>query len=163
MAVDGNDEELEWRDTYFVLFSCAKRPTLTQVEAAIADSTGRVTLENLEANEDGLFESVLVQVPQDNAALEISFESGEAVIEQSAELAKQLQGEVDTDQLALLLKADARFDVMHFERVNADPYADDDEAIVESLDPASLLTIVEALAALTDGLPVDPASGALMN
>ena len=89
-----NDEQLEWRDTYFILFQQADRPTLTQVEAAITESSKRLKLENLEADEDGMFESVLVQAPQDNAALEISYERGEAVIEQSVDLAKQLKDEL---------------------------------------------------------------------
>lgn len=79
---DGNDDQLEWRDTYFVLFQQANRPTLTQVEAAITESSRRLKLENLEADEDGMFESVLVHAPQDNAAVEISYEMGDAVIEQ---------------------------------------------------------------------------------
>ena len=70
-----NDEQLEWRDTYFMLFQQSDRPTLTQVEAAITESSKRLKLENLEADEDGMFESVLVQAPQDNAALEISYET----------------------------------------------------------------------------------------
>src|SRR3954469_2079653 len=96
---EGNDEQLEWRDTYFVLFKQSDRPTLTQVEAAITESSKRLKLENLEADEDGMFESLLVHVPQDNAALEISYERGEAVIEQSAELAKQLKDEIGPKQL----------------------------------------------------------------
>ena len=56
-----NDEQLEWRDTYFILFQQSDRPTLTQVEAAITESSKRLKLENLEADEDGMFESVLVQ------------------------------------------------------------------------------------------------------
>src|SRR5262245_42131347 len=98
MDDDQNDQELEWRDTYFVLFKQTDRPTLTQVEAAITETSKRLKLENLEADEDGMFESVLVQAPQDNAAVEISYERGEAVIEQSAELAKQLRGELDSKQ-----------------------------------------------------------------
>ena len=74
-----NDEQLEWRDTYFILFRQSERPTLTQVEAAITESSKRLKLENLDADEDGMFESVLVQAPQDNAAVEISYERGEAV------------------------------------------------------------------------------------
>src|SRR5450755_2471622 len=101
-----NDDQLEWRDTYFILFKNSGRPTLTQVEAAITEATRRVTLENLAADEDGMFESVLVQAPEDHAALEISFETGEAVIEQSAQLAKQLKSEVTPDQLKRLLRAD---------------------------------------------------------
>src|SRR3954463_9410359 len=114
---DDNNDELEWRDTYFVLFKEADRPTLTQVEAAITESSKRLKLENLEADEDGMFESLLVQVPQDNAALEISYETGEAVIQQSAELAKQLKDELGPKHLKQMIKADARLDVMFFERI----------------------------------------------
>jgi hypothetical protein len=159
-----NDEQLEWRDTYFILFQSADRPTLTQLEAAITEATPRVSLENLEADDDGMFESVLVQAPDDNAALEISYETGEAVIEQTTALAKQLKKELKPDQLARLLRCDARLDVMLFERVDDDNFADDEDEDWEggSLDPASMLNVVTALAKLTDGLPIDPASGAVM-
>jgi len=157
------DDQLEWRDTYFILFQESSRPTLTQVEAAIADATRNVTLENLEADDDGLFQSVLVQAPEDHAALEISYESGDAVIEQSADLAKQLNGEATPDQLKRLIRADARLDVMHFERVSPESEVDDDEEWGgEAVDPSSLLNVVEALAKLTKGLPIDPASGAIL-
>jgi len=161
-----NDEQLEWRDTYFILFQQADRPTLTQVEAAITDLSKRLKLQNLEADDDGLFESVLVQAPQDNAALEISYETGDAVIEQSAELAKQLKGDLKGEELQCMLKADARLDVMLFERVNDESLEvgeDDAEWEAGSLDPSSLLNVVEALARLTGGLPIDPASGAVMS
>jgi hypothetical protein len=164
---DSGDDQLEWRDTYFILFGQSHRPTLTQVEAAITGAAQRLKLENLEADDDGMFESVLVQAPQDNAALEISYETGEAVIAQSADLAKQLKGELDKKQLAQMLRADARLDVMLFERVrgNSWPDQDDDEDDWESgaLDPSSLLNVVEALTKLTGGLPIDPASGAILS
>lgn len=160
-----NDDQLEWRDTYFVLFQQANRPTLTQVEAAITESSRRLKLENLEADEDGMFESVLVHAPQDNAAVEISYEVGDAVIEQSAELAKQLKGEIGPKQLQQMLKSNARLDVMLFERVrNEDLTGDEeDEEWGGSVDPSSLLNVVEALAKLTHGLPIDPASGAILS
>jgi hypothetical protein len=164
---DGGDEQLEWRDTYFVLFRQSDRPTLTQVEAAITDSSKRLKLENLEADEDGMFESVLVQAPQDNAALEISYERGESILEQSAEFAKQLKDDVNQKQLQKMLKSDARFDIMLFERVKDDfaDEGDDDDAEWEggTLDPSSLLNVVGALAKLTGGLPIDPASGAVLS
>lgn len=160
-----NDEQLEWRDTYFVLFKQSDRPTLTQVEAAITETSRRLKLENLEADEDGMFESLLVQAPQDNAALEISYERGEAVIEQSAELAKQLRDELGLKQLQQMLKSDARLDVMLFERVRdgESESEDDEEWETGALDPSSLLNVVEALAKLTGGLPIDPASGAILS
>lgn len=163
----GNDEQLEWRDTYFVLFQQSNRPTLTQVEAAITETSKRLKLQNLEADEDGMFESLLVQAPQDNAALEISYERGDAVIEQSSELAKQLKDELGPKQLKQMLKADARFDVMLFEQVHEDQFGsegdeDGDDWEGGSLDPSSLLNVVQALAKLTGGLPIDPASGAIL-
>jgi hypothetical protein len=161
-----SDDQLEWRDTYFVLFRQADRPTLTQVEAAITESSKRLKLEHLEADEDGMFESVLVEAPQDNAALEISYERGEAVAEQSIEFAKQLKDELTPKQLKFMLKADARLDIMFFERVSdefADTGDDDEEWEGGSLDPSSLLNVVGALAKLTGGLPIDPASGAVLS
>jgi len=164
MAAD-NDDQLEWRDTYFILFKQSDRPTLTQVEAAITESSKRLKLENLDADEDGMFESVLVQAPQDNAAVEISYERGEAVIEQSVELAKQLKEDLSPKQLQHILKADARLDILLFERVKGDfsDAGDDEEWEGGSLDPASLLNVVGALAKLTGGLPIDPASGAVLS
>lgn len=162
---ESSDDELEWRDTYFILFQQADRPTLTQVEAAITESSRKLRLENLEADEDGMFESVVVQAPQDNAALEISYETGDAVVQQSADLAKQLKDELKAKQLQHVLKADARLDVMHFERVHRDSFGADDseeEWEADSLDPSSLLNVVGALAKLTGGLPIDPASGAIL-
>lgn len=163
---DINDDQLEWRDTYFILFEQSDRPTLTQVEAAITEASRKLKLENLEADEDGMFESVLVQAPQDKAALEISYETGEAVVQQSADLAKQLKGELDAKQLKRMLKADARLDVMLFERVRGDAWGDqddDDDWEAGGLDPSSLLGVVDALAKLTGGLPIDPASGAILS
>ena len=160
-----NDEQLEWRDTYFVLFQQSARPTLTQVEAAITESSKKLKLENLEADEDGMFESVLVQAPLDNAAVEISYERGEGVTEQSLELAKQMKEDLSPNQLKHMLKADARLDILLFEKVR-DELADageDDEEWNESIDPSSLLNVVGALAKLTGGLPIDPASGAVLS
>jgi hypothetical protein len=161
---DQNDDQLEWRDTYFILFRQSDRPTLTQVKAAITKASRRLKLENLEADENGMFTSALVQAPQDNAALEISYESGDTVIEQTTELAKQLKGDLAANQLARMLHADARLDVMLFERVRGDTFGeDDDDWETDSLDPACLLSVLAALTKLTDGLPIDPASGEILS
>ena len=159
-------EELSWRETYFVLFSSDNHPTMAQVEAAIADASNRLGIEHLEADEDGLFASAIVQAPEDNAAMEISFEAGEAVAEQSAELAKKMRKRLAGEQLAKLLRSDARFDIMHFERVTRsdDDYDErgDDDLLSEALDPASLITVVEDLTRLTQGIAIDPAAGEIM-
>ncbi len=163
-------EQFAWRETYFVLFPADDRPTLSQVEAAIGDANQRLKVENLMADDDGLFNSALVQAVEDNAAMEISYEMGEAVVEQNIELAQQLRDQIDETQLSLLLRADARLDVMHLERMpeakedEFDEYGDneDDEMMAEALDPASLITVVETLARLTGGLAIDPAAGEIM-
>jgi hypothetical protein len=164
---DNGGDQLEWRDTYFILFKRSHRPTVTQVEASISGASRQLRLEHLEADDEGMFESVLVQAPQDNAALEISYETGDAVIEQSTELARQLKDEVDAKQLQRMLKADARLDVMLFERVSGSTWSDPDENEDDweggSLDPSSLLNVVQALSKLTRGVAIDPASGAIMS
>src|SRR6476646_9661908 len=139
---DSSEDQLEWRDTYFVLFQQSRRPTVTQVEAAITETSRRLKLENLEADEDGLFESVLVPAPQANAAVDIRYEVGDAVIEQSAELAKQLNDEIEPKQLQQMLKSNARLDVMLFERIRNEDFGgdeEDEEWEGGSVDPSSLL------------------------
>lgn len=164
----GGPDDLAWRETYFVLFDQDRRPTVGQVQAALADAGPRITIENLEADDQGLFLSLLVKAPQDNAAIEVSYEAGQAVADQSEELAGQLSDRIDGDQLARLRRANARLDVMHFEQVHAEPRdgaadATDDDLLLEALDPATLITVVEALSELTDGLPIDPAAGEVLS
>jgi len=172
-------DELLWLETYFIVFPQKRRPTLTQIERALMEANPRLRLENLSADDDGLFESVLVEAPEDHAAVEISYEASESVIEQNLEWAKQLQAQLSPKQLQQLVAADARLDVAHFERVQsggasaksgsaqrenspADEFGGDDydeEAAMEVFDPTCLLTVVEALSKLTKGLTFDPASG----
>ena len=181
---DTNGDELHWRETYFILFPHDRRPTLEQVASALAEADRRFLLENLESDDGGLLESLLVESPEDHAAVEISYEVGDAVIEQNLEWAKQLQKELPGDQLQELIKADARLDVAHFERVRSgsvgdpetasppgsgfgsafgDAFGDDEDEPFEMLDPTCLLTVVDTLASLTDGLTFDPASGEIFS
>lgn len=183
-SIEDSQAQLAWRETYFILFNRDERPTLTQVEAAIIDANPRLAPKNHMADDDGLFSSLFVDAPEDNAALEISYEVGEEINEQSLELANSLKNEIDGDQIAQLVRADARIDLMHFERLLSsgtssdfgsnfgdDDYGDgfddeedfaDEEFAAEGLDPATLITVVEALASLTGGLAVDPAAGELL-
>jgi len=158
--------EFQWRETYFLLFPSDRRPTLTQVDTALSRTDERCQLKNREADDAGYFESVLVVAPDNQAALEISYETGDAVTEQSLELAKQLKDELDTDRLKILMQADARLDIMHFERVESsadNEWGESDDDFPELLDPTCLLLSVEALAELTGGVPVDPASGSVLD
>jgi len=141
----------------------------------------RFQIENPESDEGGLLESILVESPEDHAAVEISYETGDAVIEQNLEWAKQLRKKLSADQLQELIKADARLDVAHFERIRIggldDPddeaslfdsgypgeYGEDEDDPYEMFDPTCLLTVVDTLASLTGGLTFDPASGEILS
>ncbi len=157
-------DELEWRETYFILFPAEQRPTLSHVDEALGSIGGGFALKNHEATEDGLFESILIESPENHAAVEISYETGDAVREQSIELAKMLKGELDAAQLRQLMQADARLDVMHFEYVNQLSAASpgEEEELDELFDPSCLLLAVDALVMVTGGIAIDPASGTVV-
>lgn len=168
-----DNADLYWRETYFVLFPQDRRPTLEQVSAALAKANKRFQLENPASDGAGLIESLLVESPEDHAAVEISYEVGNAIVEQNLAWAKELQKQLSAAQLQKLVKSDARLDVAHFERMPAsdDGYGedtfgnefDDEEAGIEMLDPTCLLTVVETLAGLTGGLTFDPAAGEILS
>jgi hypothetical protein len=186
----GKGDELLWLETYFILFPSKRRPTLTQVERALTAANSRLRLENLSADDDGLFASVLIESPEDNAAVEVSFEMGDAIAEQNMQWAKEMQAKLSPKQLQSIVSADARLDVAHFERVPkggagsqpkpvtrtleedepAESSWDDDEfgdevdidAAMEVFDPTCLLTVVDALCGLTKGITFDPAAGEIV-
>jgi hypothetical protein len=154
-------DEYKWRETYFVFFNSAKRPTMKKIERLLRNVNDRFELMNPRADEDGRFESLTVIAPDDYAALDISFEAGEEVVEQAAAQYEELKQSVteaeERAKVARLPKFDARFDLLHFEQVAADAGDDEDEM----LDPSALLIVLDALVELTGGVGVDPASGAV--
>ena len=173
-------DELHWRETYFIVFSQDRRPPLDVVEKALATANPRYELKNLSADDDGLIQSILVESEEDHAAVEISFEVGEGVIMQNLEWAQQLEQDLQPTQLQEMVAADARLEVAHFERMPAgssestqgpSSFADEfgneefgeEEENFDMLDPTCLLTVVDALAQLTNGLTFDPASGEILS
>lgn len=156
------DSRYQWRETYFVLFQANRRPTVERIRKALAGLEGNFELRELRTDASGGFESVRLLAPDAYAALDISFVSGEEVLEQGAELADELKlatlDEADRQKVARLPKCDARFDILHFEELVEDE--DDDEGM---LDPSALLLVIGALVELTDGIAVDPQSGTLVS
>lgn len=174
--VAGAEGEYAWRETYFVLMRADARPTLTQVEATLGETGGdRWTIENLRANNDGQFESLLVRAPEDHAALEVRYEAGDTVQEQALELVTNLGDDLSVEDRTQIVQSDARLDVLHLEQLggssgdgadlggelDSDEF-DEADILGEGLDPGTLLMVVEALAKLTDGLPFDPAAGEVL-
>lgn len=154
-------DNFQWRETYFVLFPSANRPKLAQVEATIRKLGSHYELSDMQADEDGSFESMTVVSPDDFAALDICYLEGEDVQEQVAALVDEIRpGDgIEPAKLAVLPKCDARFDIMHFEQMVDTAGAEEGD---DMLDPSTLLLVLEALANLTKGVGIDPQSGSLM-
>ena len=153
------DPLFRWRETFMVLFEESKRPTVTEVEDALA-RVGNFDSEQTNESENGLIESLTVTNQIDCVGLDIVYVDGEEAQEQLEEL----QGEISPEDLlpgqegllAKLASCSARLDILHFEQLTASVIEDDDE---EFLDPGALLGVAEALAQLLDGVAVDPGSG----
>lgn len=154
------DERFEWRETYFVLFPSARRPTLKQIEAAVRKLGPQFELSGQETDDEGHVECLYVRSPQDHSALEIDYLSGDEVLAQVEEVTAQLRGDREQrDKLAQLKGCDARFEVMHFEEMIEDMSSDEMEEI---FDPSALLVVLDALVELTGGVGIDPQSGTLL-
>ena len=152
----------KWRETYFVLFDSARRPKLDDVKQKLAKLNPRFELSEGEADDQARFESLTLRAPQDYAAMDISYQSGDEVAEQVAELQKEMKGSIDPadrPKFAQMARCDAKFDILHFEQVTD---AQEEEEGGEMLDPSALLSVMDALVELTGGVGVDPQSGSLM-
>ena len=156
--------QFRWRETYFVLLLGQDRPTIMQMEHALAELNDRFELVNITGNDDGQFESVTLKSPDDYAALDICYLSGEEVVEQGVALADELKATASKDELDIIRKIpdyDARIDVLHFQDVAAVTGEGDDDELGEMFDPSALLVVIEALVQLTSGVAIDPQSGTL--
>jgi hypothetical protein len=156
------NHDYKWRETYIVLFHAERRPTLDKVQKLLAELNSRYELVNPEADEDGKFQSITIRSPQDFAAMDICYDTGEEVLEQAASLQEELKGTVGPDdkpKLAGMARCDAKFDVLHFEHVSGEAATEDED---DMLDPGALLGVLDVLADLTSGLAIDPQSGSFM-
>ncbi len=134
---------------------------LDQVKDRLLRINPRFELVNGEADDVGHFDSITLRSPQDYAAMDISYVSGEEVSDQVDELERDLKGNIDATErpkLTQLAQCDAKFDILHFEQVSDEDTGDESEM----LDPSALLNVMDALIELTKGVGVDPQSGSLM-
>lgn len=156
------DDRYQWRETYFVLFRERDRPAAADATSAIGGNDGRFQITNVRADRHGRLESLTLTSPDDFAAMDLSYVSGEEVTEQVAELSREMSETVTTpderEKLKRLGKCDARFDIFHFEQRGQDDDSDDDDF----LDPAALLIVMDRLARACNGIAIDPQSGAFM-
>ncbi len=155
------DSRYRWRETYFVLFPAEKRPALKSVTKALSALNKRFELTNLNADPEGLVNSLTLISPDDFAALDICYTGGGEVLDQSAVLVDDLKKlgvegppPVPWEQIR---QYEGRFDVLHFEQISESSEEDAEED--DLLDPSALLVVLEALARLTGGVALDPQAG----
>lgn len=161
------NDDYQWRETYFVFFDAARRPQLQAIEAALGRHNKRCEIRNQRADEEGRIVSLSIVCRDDFSAIDVSYLEGEEVVEQSTlmydELSPQMDDAESAQRLRSMLECNARFDVLHFEQIG-DRFGlegDPDEDMEAMLDPAALLGVLESLVEITGGVGVDPASGDL--
>jgi hypothetical protein len=163
MSLFENDQ-YQWRETYFVLFDRARRPDAQALAAALEQAGKELEISNVRHDPDGRIESLTVCSPDDYAAMDISYVTGEEVTEQVADLIDELQttqnSPVEKALLSRLMQCTGRLDVYHFEQTVSNEVETDDAT--ELMDPGALLTILEQLARLCDGVVIDPQTGILL-
>ncbi|MEE8451867.1 MAG: hypothetical protein V3R99_08130 [Thermoguttaceae bacterium] len=158
------NNQYRWRETCFVLFQSSKHPALKTIEKTLARLDPSYQLQNAHADDQGRFDSLTLLSPDDFAAMDICYTCGVEILEQGAALAEELEsaacdveGDVPSERIR---QADARFDVLHFEKISDGP---DEGEFDEVLDPGALLIVLNALAKLTDGIAVDPQTGTVLS
>ena len=157
------DNRYRWRETYFVLFDAARRPSLKSVTTRLMSLSKRFELTNLNADERGMVDSLTLLAPDDFAALDICYTEGGEVLEQGEALVEDLK-KLGADNppprpWAQIKKYDGRFDVLHFEQLAEEDEEDEEEGM---LDPSALLMVLEVLAELTGGVAIDPQAGTFL-
>lgn len=158
------NEEYRWRETYFVLFHRENRPSAERVAAALREVNENYQVADVRKNEAGEIESLTILSPDDYAAMDITFVTGDEVQEHTIELVEEMLPLVARDEKERLRKLpeyDARLDVYHFEQLVFTGPAEEDD-LDDFMDPGSLLIVLEKLAELTQGVGVDQETGTLI-
>ncbi len=158
-----DDPNYRWRDTFLVLFDDEQRPTIKLALSAI-QQIGKFNVRNSSESESRLIESITITSSVDLVGLEILYVAGDEVVEEIEALVMELAEDAmllgNEDSLTQLSAANARLDILHFEKIteNSNGPSDDDEL----MDPGSLLAVTAALANLVSGVAVDPSSASFV-
>ena len=164
MSLFENDE-YQWRETYFVLFDVSNRPSAKEFESFMTGLNDGYSIRDVRANDDGEFESLTLISKDDYAAMDLTCAAGEEVSEQIAELADKLEELAAPDELDAIKQvrtSTARLEVYHFEQMVFVGSSGEGDEPDDFMDPGSLLVVLERIAAMFDGVVVDPQSNSLM-
>lgn len=159
------DSRYQWRETCFVYFGREHRPKLETVLQAIRQVGPQYDVRHPQADSEGRFESMTIIAPDAYAAMDICYVEGPEVREDIEKQIKELNSpdltREERERLATLKRCDARFDILHFERLPED-WDDSDDDFGELFDPSALIVILETLKRLTSGVGLDPQSGMII-
>jgi len=162
MSLFENDR-YQWRETYFVFFDRARRPSWPQIQQALQKINAHFEVSAPRLDSEGGFESVTLMAPEAYSALDISYLEGEEVLEQGEQVYDEMKDLVadasERAKLKRLREYDAHYEIFHFEEMVPDDEMDEPEGM---LDPGALLLVLGALAELTGGVAVDPQSNTLV-
>lgn len=159
MSLFENDE-YQWRETYFILFDEAQQPSARQLEQALRRLDPRYEVRDVRADENGRFESLTLIAPDDYSAMDISLVRGDEVVEQTNELMKELlknaSSPKEKQHIRDLSRYRTRYDVYHFEQLIFVGREDGDDDMDDFMDPGAVLTVMQEIAELCRGVIVDP-------
>ena len=164
MSLFENDE-YQWRETYFVLFDRNQRPNAAQLQQLLSSLDKGYEVRDLRSNEEGVFESVTLISKDDYAAMDLTCVSSDEICDQIKELAEELSELAGPDEIERVKKiatCTARLEVYHFEQMVFVGSSGPDDEPDDFMDPGSLLLVLDRIAELCDGIVVDPQSNSLM-
>lgn len=164
MSLFENDE-FQWRETYFVLFDTNDRPSTDAVQTMLTELNKNYELRDVRAGEDGKFESLTLVSPDDYAAMDLTCVAGDELLEQIETLAHELREMADPEEMAAISKISkctARMDIFHFEQMVFVGSTGSDDELDDFMDPGSLLVVLERIAELCGGIVVDPQSNSIL-
>lgn len=164
MSLFENDE-YQWRETYFVLFDESKRPSATDFESFVSGMNDGYEVRDVRATEDGAFDSLTLISKDDYAAMDLNCATSDEVREQIAELADKLKELAAPDEMEVIERIPemtARLEVYHFEQMVFVGSSGEGDEPDDFMDPGSLLVVLERIAEKLDGIVVDPQSNSIM-
>lgn len=161
--------DYEWRETLFVLFDRKTCPPVTRetVRRFFAE-TEFAFLEIKAAKEsaDGMLRRLLAVSPETRCGLELVFQEGDAVLEQTREFHRTIQETLDayeSRQWEKIFPLSACFELMYFEKIQKSlRIAGETREEPLLYDPGTLLFVTEKLSQFTHGVVLDPQSGMIL-
>ena len=159
------NNEYQWRETYFVVFDKAKRPTATAFEGLISGLNKGYEVRDGRADAEGAFESLTLISKDDYAAMDLTCVVHDEIPQQMEELFNEMKDIAGPDELPTVKRipeCTARLEVYHFEQMVYVGSSGPEDEPDDFMDPGSLLVVLERIAEMVDGIVVDPQSNSLM-